>query len=62
MSTTTAARATAARPRRSRTSGAKPRTERPKSRREWSLWTCPNCTGQTSEPRKRCSDCGTFRY
>jgi hypothetical protein len=31
------------------------RTERP-------VWTCPNCRHVTSEPRKRCRDCGTSRY
>ena len=33
-----------------------------KVRSMWRLWTCPNCTGQTREPRKRCADCGTSRY
>jgi hypothetical protein len=31
-------------------------------RSQWRLWTCPNCTGQTREPRKRCAECGTSRY
>ncbi len=51
---------TTKRPRRTRTTG--PRAHGARTPRVWNTWTCPNCTGKTYEPRKRCSDCGTFRY
>ena len=25
-------------------------------------WTCPNCRGETTTTRKRCTDCGTSRW
>jgi hypothetical protein len=37
-------------------------TAAPKARTPWSVWNCPNCRHETSEPRKRCRECGTSRY
>ncbi len=37
-------------------------TTRATTRTGRATWTCPNCRGETTTAKKRCTDCGTSRW